>query len=58
MWVNMIYFGRVPEVFIELCIMNLSFEGLNNQVDKGDLGDTWVSRRPLTRFLIKDFLRN
>jgi len=45
-------------VFIELCIINLSFEGVNKQADKGDSGDTWVSRRPLTRFLMKDFKRN
>lgn len=41
--------------FIELCNINLSFEGVNNHIDKGDPGDTWVSRRPLTRLLIKDF---
>lgn len=35
--------------------INLSFEGVNNHIDKGDPGDTWVSRRPLTRLLIKDF---
>lgn len=41
--------------FIELCIINLCFEEVNNQIDQGDPGNTWVSRRPLTRFLIKDF---
>lgn len=51
----MIYWGKVSVAFIELCIINLFFEGVNNQVDRGDPGDTSVSRGLFTRFVIKDF---
>lgn len=41
-------------VFIELCIINLTFAGVNKQGDKGYPGETLVSKSPLTMSLIKD----